>query len=199
MNNNDNEATAIISNRSSRKTNLPLLAVTAHAIFGNPMPQYLIALTIAANEAIADTGATPIFIMDNAEVNNKCVTTNPLKIKLPNGTTIWSTHVCDTIITELPMKLSGHIVLSLKIASLIEIQPLCKAGCKVVFDDEKCKVIYNNKVILTGSKDPYTDLWKMPIPRGGVGTTPTLYTAGPVSAHKMFSCQEGHAYAPANA
>jgi hypothetical protein len=39
----------------------------------------------------------------------------------------------------------------------------------------------------------------MPIPRGGVGTTPTSDTAGPVSAHKMFSCQEGHVYAPANA
>ncbi len=39
----------------------------------------------------------------------------------------------------------------------------------------------------------------MPIPRGGVGTTPTLDTAGPVSAHKMFSCQEGHAYVTANA
>ncbi len=56
------------------------------------------------------------------------------------------------------MILTGHIVPSLKIASLIGIQTLCKAGCKVVFDDKKCEVIYNKKVILTGSKDPSTDL-----------------------------------------
>jgi hypothetical protein len=54
------------------------------------MPQYLNALTIAANKAIADTGVTAIFIMDDAEVNNKHVATKPLKINLPNGTTIWS-------------------------------------------------------------------------------------------------------------
>ncbi len=163
------------------------------------MPQYLNALTIAANEAIADTGATAILIMDNAEVDNKRAATKPLKIYLPNSTMIWSTHVCDIIILRLPMILTGHIVPSLKIASLIGIRPLCKAGCKVLFDNKKCEVSYNKKVILTGSKDPSTDLWTMPIPRGGVGTTPTLDNADLVSAHKMFSCQEGHAYAPANA
>jgi hypothetical protein len=99
VNNDDNKATAILSNRSSRKTNWPSLTATARAIFGNLMPQYLNALTIAANEAIADTGATAIFIMDDAEVDDKRVATKPLKIKLPDGTTIWSTHVCDNIIT----------------------------------------------------------------------------------------------------
>jgi hypothetical protein len=121
VNNNDDEVIAIISNRSPRKTNWPLLAVTARAIFGNPMPQYLNALAIAANDAIADTGATVIFIMDNAEVDNKRVTMKPLKIKLPNRTTIWLTHVCDIIIPGLPMRLTGHSVPSLKIAPLIGI------------------------------------------------------------------------------
>ncbi len=83
---------------------------------------------------------------------------------------------------------TGHIVPSLKIASLIGIQPLCKARCKVVFDDKKCEVIYNKKVILTGFKDPSMDLWMMPIPRGEVGTTPTSDTAVTISAHKMFRC-----------
>ncbi len=121
VNNNDDKVTAIISNRSPCKTNQPSLAATARAIFGNPMPQYLNALTIAANEAIADTGTTAIFIMDDVEVDNKRVTMKLLKIKLPNGTTIWSTHMCDIIIPGLPMKLTGHIVPSLKIASLIGI------------------------------------------------------------------------------
>jgi hypothetical protein len=121
---------------------------------------------------------------------------NPSKLIYP---TVLQSGQCDIIIPGLPMILTGHIVPSLKIASLIGIQPLYKAGCKILFDNKKCEVIYNKKVILTGSKDPSTDLWMMPIPRGGVGATPTLDTADLISARKMFSCQEEHAYAPANA
>ncbi len=40
---------------------------------------------------------------------------------------------------------------------------LCKAGCKVVFDDDKCDVLYQGKLILCGYKDPSTDLWTLPI------------------------------------
>jgi hypothetical protein len=140
------------------------------------MPQYLNALTIAANKAIADTGATAIFIMDNAEVDNKCIATKPLKINLSDGTTIRSTHVCDIQIPGLPQTLTGHIVPSLKIASLIGIRPLCKAGCKFVFDNEKCEVWYNGTVILAGTKDQATDLWTLPIPRWKMGTTPMSVT-----------------------
>ena len=57
------------------------------------MLQYLNTLTIAANKAIADTGATAIFIMDNVDVDNKRIATKPLKINLPDSTTIWLTHV----------------------------------------------------------------------------------------------------------
>jgi hypothetical protein len=73
------------------------------------------------------------------------------------------------------MILTGHIVPSLTIASLIGIQPICKAECKVILDNKKCDVIFNGKVILTGFKDPSTDLWMLPIPHGMVGTTPGEY------------------------
>jgi hypothetical protein len=122
------------------------------------MLQYLNALTIAANKAIADTGSTAIFITDNADVDNKRIATKPLKINLPDGTTIWSTHVCNIKIPGLPQILTGNINLSLKIASLIGIRPLCKAGCKVVFDNEKGKVWYNGTVILAGAKDQATNI-----------------------------------------
>ena len=127
-------------------------------------------LTIAANKAIADTGATTIFIMDNAEVDSKRIATKPLKINLPDGTTIWLTHICDIKIPGLPQILTGHIVPSLKIASLIGIRPLCKARCKVMLDNKMCEVWYSGTVILTGAKDPAIDLWMLPIPRGGIGT-----------------------------
>jgi len=40
---------------------------------------------------------------------------------------------------------------------------LTEAGCTVKFDIEKCVVEYNEKIILTGMKDPTTDLWTLPI------------------------------------
>ncbi len=80
--------------------------------------------------------------------------------------------MCDINIPGLPTILTGHIVPSLTIPSLIGIWPLCKARCKVIFDNKKCNVIFNGKVILTGIKDSPTDLWMLPIPHGMVGTTP---------------------------
>jgi hypothetical protein len=60
--------------------------------------------------------------------------------------------------------LTGHIVPSLSIASLIGIRPLCKAGCKVIFDNKICDMMFHGVVILRGNKDPSTDLWALPIP-----------------------------------
>ncbi len=82
-----------------------------------------------------------------------------------------STHICDINIPGLPMVLMGHIVPSLAIASLMGICLLCKAGCTVIFDNDKCDVIFNGKVILRGYKDPTTNLWMLPI-TNKVCTTP---------------------------
>ncbi len=111
------------------------------------------AVTIGRDQAIADTGATSIFIMEGVDVANKQVTHTPLTINLPDGNKVKSSHVCDIEIPGLPTVLTGHIVPSLPVASLIGIRPLCKAGCKVLFDDKKCDVIYNGNVILRGNKD----------------------------------------------
>jgi hypothetical protein len=110
--------------------------------------------------------------MDGAAVDNKCIVVSPLTINLPDGKKVQSTHVCDINILGLPTILTGHIIPSLTIASLIGIRPLCKAGCKVIFDNKKCNEIFNEKVILTGNKDLSTDLWTLHIPHGMVGTTP---------------------------
>ena len=59
------------------------MAATARTIVGTPMLQYLNTLTIAANKAISDTGVTAIFIMDNADVDNKGIATKPLCQTVP--------------------------------------------------------------------------------------------------------------------
>jgi hypothetical protein len=82
---------------------------------------------------------------------------------LPDRQQVKSTHVCDITIPGLPTVLMGHIVPHLTVTSLIGIRPLCKAGCTVTFDNDKCGVIYNGEVILRGLKDAATDLWTLPI------------------------------------
>jgi hypothetical protein len=141
----------------------PSLAATAWHLFGAPTPQYLNAITIATLQAIADTGAMSIFIMEGAPVKNIWPATKQLTINLPDGSQVKSTHLCNITIPGLPIVLTGHIVPRLSIASLIGIHVLCKAGCKVVFTKNFCSVIYNNKVILQGTKDPSTNVWRLPI------------------------------------
>jgi hypothetical protein len=110
--------------------------------------------------------------MDCIGVDNKRLAIKPLTVNLPDGRRIKSTHVCDVNIPHLPT-LTGHIIPELKIASLMGIHPLYKVGCKVIFDDKTCNVVYNGNVILRGYKDPATDLWTLPIPRAIMLTTPS--------------------------
>jgi hypothetical protein len=106
------------------------------------------AMTIASNEAIADSGATQVFVMDGIPVHNKQKTTCPIKVALADGRRVMSTHMCDIIIPGLPTTLVGHIVPELSIASLFGIRVLTEAGCTVKFDSEKCVIKYNGNIIL---------------------------------------------------
>ncbi len=117
------------------------------------------AFNIAPNEAIADSGATQIFVMEGTLILNKEKTTCPFKVTLANGRRVLSTHMCDIVIPGLPTTLVGHIVPELSIASLFGIHVLTEAGCRVKVDNKKCVIKYNGKTILVGMKDPTTDLF----------------------------------------
>jgi len=96
-------------------------------------------------------------------MKNVRLATHPLTINLPDGTMVKSTRICDLEIPGLPYVLEGHIVPDLTVASLVGIRILCKLGCTVLFTDTACCVKYQGKVILTGYKDPSTDLRVLPI------------------------------------
>ena len=81
-------------------------------------------MTIVSSEAIADSGATQIFVMDGIPVQSRRKTTCPLKVALADGWRVMSTHMCDIIIPGLPTTLVGHIVPELSIASLFGIRVL---------------------------------------------------------------------------
>ncbi len=131
----DNDEVTIVTSNLATKSSQKEQSQPTSLLYGNPKPQYLNAITIAMNLALADTGATSIFVMDIVDVENKRLATKPLTVNLPDGRKIKSTHVCDINIPGLPVILMGHIIQVLKIASLIGICPLCKVGCKVIFDN----------------------------------------------------------------
>jgi hypothetical protein len=67
-------------------------------------------------------------------------------------------HMWDITIPGLPTVLTGYIMPDMTTASLFEIRVLWKAGCQALFDDDKWQVIYDFNVILTGYKDPLSNL-----------------------------------------
>jgi hypothetical protein len=146
--NNDNDATVITSNIS---------AMQVHT------PHHALDMLVGPSLAIADTGATSLFLTKGAPCLNKRCATTPILVTPPDGRKIFSSHTCDVAIPGLPTVLTGHIMPDMTIASLLGIQILCKAGCKVVFDDKNFQVIFEDKVILTGYKDPVSDLWTLPM------------------------------------
>ena len=115
------------------------------------------AITIAPTHEIANTRATSIFIMKGVWVKNLLTTNNPITISLPDGSKVSLTHICDINIPGLPTVLTGYIIPGITMASLIGIRILCKAGCKVVFDNKKREVFYENKIILREYKDLTTN------------------------------------------
>ncbi len=176
----DDDATVVTSNRSRVMSTehylpptgatIPHIATAARTPFDTTLHQRPHALTNASTHAIADTGATSIFIMEGTDVVNKTVALQPITINLPDGRRVMSTHVCDITIPGLPTILVGHIIPHLAVASLIGIRPLCKAGCTVTFDNDKCDVIFKGEVILQGFKNVATDLWTLPINPGHMPT-----------------------------
>ena len=98
------------------------------------MPTHALAaasVTLKTKDAIADSGATQIFVMENTPVINKHITQSPLKVALTDGRKVFSTHDCNVHIVGLPTVLTGHIIPDLLIASLFGIRVLTEAGCEV--------------------------------------------------------------------
>ncbi len=138
-----------------------LIAAAARYLWGYPSPQYLNAIMVATTQAIANTGVASIFLMYRIDVENKCIATRPLTVNFPNGKRLCQ-HMRVTYTSPIHLLFWWDILSwSLTIASLIGICPLCKAGCKVVFDNDKCNMMYNYKITLIGYKDPSTDLWTL--------------------------------------
>jgi hypothetical protein len=113
---------------------------------------------------ISDSGATGHFLQKDAPVTNKQIAINPIKITLPDGNKITSTHTCNLDIPWLPDKITAaHIVPKLTHTSLLATRQFCDNGCEVTFTQKACKVTIEGKTVLEGPRDPHTKLWHLPI------------------------------------
>jgi len=134
--------------------------------------------------AISDSGATGHLLVENAPATNICPASKPITITLHNGKTIKSTHTCDLDIPWIPSKMTqAHIVPGLAHSSLIFTKAFCDAGCKVSFGEFECRVYFKNKLMLAGSRDPKTMLWRLPI------NPKAPPSAGNTVAQKNCNCQ----------
>jgi len=127
----DDDATVIISNDTNTKRSRQSFKARALNHLVKNENAGFAGLHLDTYDAIADSGATQIFVMDGTPVINKRPTTHPLKVALADGRIVVSTHMCDIKIDGLPTVLTGHIIPDLSIASLFGIRVLTEAGCTV--------------------------------------------------------------------
>jgi hypothetical protein len=132
----DDDITVTTDNRSSAQ---PHHDVANHSNAENIPPATI-------EMGISDSGATGHFFKDDAPVTNKQVARNPIKITLPDGKNIRSTHTCNLDIPWLPDEMTaGHIVPKLSHTSLLATRQFCDNGCEVTFTKELCKVTIKGK------------------------------------------------------
>eukprot|EP00804_Cyclotella_cryptica_P012938 CCRYP_002290-RA/>CCRYP_002290-RA protein AED:0.50 eAED:0.37 QI:0/0/0/1/0/0/2/0/633 len=173
----DDEATVITSNVSRQHKSAQPTTTTIAPATSNPtkaptnrchqaIPPTATQPTTTRHQhyAIFDSGATAHFLVDMAHVVNKRPALKPLTIRLPNGKHIVSTHTCNLDLPWLPHSITeAHIVPGLSHSSLISTRKFCDAGCQVTLDQQSCRIYYQGALVLTGTRDETTGLWKVPI------------------------------------
>ncbi len=186
--NSDDKVTVVASNMSTGSRRLYKARALAQILTQTEFSGATFCLNI--KNTIADSGVMQIFVTEGTPIINKRKMTQPLKVVIVDGRQVMSIHMCNIHIDGLSTVLMGHIIPNLSIASLFGIWALTDAGCKVTFDRERCTVQYNGKIILSGWKDPATDLWALPLDSNGMTSHhvhDAILPTAPV-------CTDAHAY-----
>ena len=177
----NNDATVLQMNKSTKHNNAP----KRHKRNAATHTSYTTAqLKIAKNMAVADAGATGHFVLPGTHVTNIKIARHPLKINLPDGDCLTSTHTCMLDIPWLPKETKeAHIVPGLAHALLISIKILCDTGCRVTYDDNECRAYYNKKIVWLGKREPQTGLSILPL----TDTTRQTETNTPAENYKRMN------------
>jgi hypothetical protein len=112
--------------------------------------------------AMLDSGCTSIFLSSTAPCTSKKTSHIPLSVNIPNGTSIYSSHMCDLLITDLPPQAwRAHILSGLVHNLLISVGQWCDNRCDITFKKEAVSVMKDGKCLMLGSQDSRSDLWRV--------------------------------------
>jgi hypothetical protein len=108
-----------------------------------------------------DSGCTNHFLLVTAPCLNKVISRNPLTDRLPNGTTMESSHSADLDIPGLNTAASkAHVFPGMAHHSLLSVGWLCNEGYIVTFQRDTVTICnYDNSKLLSGPRDVTTGLW----------------------------------------
>jgi hypothetical protein len=113
--------------------------------------------------ATVDSGCTGHFLLVNAPCLNKVKSQTPLKVRLPNGATMESSHTAELNIPHLNAAASiVHVFPGMANHSLLSVGQLCNEGYVVTFKNASVTVCDSQKFqILSGPRDSDTGLWRI--------------------------------------
>ena len=95
---------------------------------------------------LLDSGTTDHFISAKASVKDVRPTINKIKVTIPDGAILKSTHQCTIDWPSLPHQATtGYVIPALSDQSLLSVVKLCDNGCEVLFTRTKCTVYYKKK------------------------------------------------------
>jgi hypothetical protein len=122
---------------------------------------------------IPDTGCTGHYVNNDVTLS-RCTPAN-LKIRMPDGR-----HITAAEQGQLPLiqDISQNAAVAYKIPllsqSLLSIGKLCDNNCTATFSKTDCVIKHNEKIIITGKRDPTNSLWKIPIERTKIRHDPPI-------------------------
>eukprot|EP00956_Cyclotella_meneghiniana_P022201 scaffold41617_cov75-Cyclotella_meneghiniana.AAC.6 len=98
--------------------------------------------------AILDSGASGNYLTEKAPTENKRAIHDQIRVTLPDGTTLKSSHQCSIQNKQLPPKAREAYIIP---------------GCKIQFQKDNCNIIYNNTIVMKGYKNANNGLWYVPL------------------------------------
>ena len=119
---------------------------------------------IRLTKAIADSGCTSTIVIPGTPIKNVRPTTNPITLVDAKGGKLVTTHEGEIDIPGLPIEARrAHICPDLAHSSLVAVKQLADAGCKIIYDKEEVRVMYQGKVVWRGGREVSTGLWVLPL------------------------------------
>ena len=97
---------------------------------------------------------------------NKTPSKVPLKVALPDGSYMYSTHTAELSLPQIPTAARiAHLFPALGNTSLLSIGQLCDAGCTAHFDNSSVSIHFKGSTILSGMRNHTTNhLWSINFP-----------------------------------